>query len=894
MKSVVAILVGLLLGNNAVAQNYLRDDGIFHSVVEGTTTGQCLVNLSGLLAGAACVTPAGPSGAVQFNNSGALGGDAGLTYVPGGALSIAPTALSNNRGLVVTQSTPNSGSVVGPICLNCITVTDGTQTITGGFPVDQYGQITNQTDGLRVNTKVTGGSANHFGINSALVVTATNGGSVGLLGTVYANSPGNTITGDLWGIIGVGQVGPTTNLNQSLIGIEAEMLVADTGLVKDRVGIGINSQGPTTGSNVDAAIVASLFNLGITNFLSAAPFKDFIWLNKDFYGANAFPIATTGSIIRADTGTVANFLSAHTLTITGNIIDTPNVLLSGLGVLRLTNVVSAGALAVTASAIVDASHPAAFNVDTVNGSGNGVYVFSTAAGSGANITTVSSNAAEILKINAKGTATVDIGGTSTGGLTVHNSFTATGLVTLADLATQAADTAVVNATGGAASPTAVAIGSCSAASSALTYNTSTHAFGCNSISGTVSSIATTSPITGGTITTTGTIGCATCVTSAASLTSNALMIGGGLQASSTATTGTGVLTALGVNTGTAGAFVVNGGALGSPSSAGTMPAFTLGGTIAGGGNQINNTIIGTSTPLAGTFTTLNATTSLGIVNTSQKTSLDVNANSSSSPALIVATSTARFQAPDAATGGAEFVSYGAGAVGGIIIAGGAAAGTSASPTATIMSQFMYNMRGYGYNSGWQLGGIWIMRSSEAWSAGHQGTAHDWYTTPNASTTIQLSMTLQASGGLSLGVSTDPGAAGIIATGATIRFTALANVATTSALCYNTGTGLLTYDGTVGTCTVSDERLKNMGERIPDALERLLQINGVYYTWKDPSMGSGRQIGVGAQTVEAVFPELVQTDSGGRKSADYQRLTAPIIEAMRELKSDIEVLKRGKQ
>ena len=51
------------------------------------------------------------------------------------------------------------------------------------------------------------------------------------------------------------------------------------------------------------------------------------------------------------------------------------------------------------------------------------------------------------------------------------------------LATQAADTLLMNASGGTASPTAVAPGSCSTASSALTYNTSTHAFGCNSISG---------------------------------------------------------------------------------------------------------------------------------------------------------------------------------------------------------------------------------------------------------------------------------------------------------------------------------------------------------------------------------------------------------------------------
>lgn len=69
-----------------------------------------------------------------------------------------------------------------------------------------------------------------------------------------------------------------------------------------------------------------------------------------------------------------------------------------------------------------------------------------------------------------------------GAVTIQGTFTATGLIGLANLATQAADTLLANATGGAASPTAVTIGSCSAASSALTYNTSTHAFGCNTIS----------------------------------------------------------------------------------------------------------------------------------------------------------------------------------------------------------------------------------------------------------------------------------------------------------------------------------------------------------------------------------------------------------------------------
>jgi hypothetical protein len=78
--------------------------------------------------------------------------------------------------------------------------------------------------------------------------------------------------------------------------------------------------------------------------------------------------------------------------------------------------------------------------------------------------------------------------------------------------------------------------------------------------------------------------------SSAVLAANALMVGGGAGlAPGTITTGTGVVTALGVNTGSAGAFVVNGGALGTPSS-GVVTNLT--GTAA-----IN--ITGTATNLAG-------------------------------------------------------------------------------------------------------------------------------------------------------------------------------------------------------------------------------------------------------------------------------------------------------
>jgi hypothetical protein len=104
---------------------------------------------------------------------------------------------------------------------------------------------------------------------------------------------------------------------------------------------------------------------------------------------------------------------------------------------------------------------------------------------------------------------------------------------------------------------------------------------------------------------------ATWATSAV-LAANALMVGGGAGvAPSTRSTGANVLTALGVAVGTAGAFVVNGGVLGTPSS-GTVTNLTGTASI-----NINGTV-GATTANTGSFTSLSYTTTLtggtGIVN----------------------------------------------------------------------------------------------------------------------------------------------------------------------------------------------------------------------------------------------------------------------------------------
>ncbi len=130
-------------------------------------------------------------------------------------------------------------------------------------------------------------------------------------------------------------------------------------------------------------------------------------------------------------------------------------------------------------------------------------------------------------------------------------------------------------------------------------------------SGTITLAGTLSVANGGTGLTSGTSGGVLAFTasgtlaSSSALASNAIVVGGGAGAApSTITTGTGVVTALGVNTGTAGAFVVDGGALGTPSS-GTVTNLTGTASI-----NINGTV-GATTAAAGKFTTLDASGNVG-------------------------------------------------------------------------------------------------------------------------------------------------------------------------------------------------------------------------------------------------------------------------------------------
>lgn len=110
---------------------------------------------------------------------------------------------------------------------------------------------------------------------------------------------------------------------------------------------------------------------------------------------------------------------------------------------------------------------------------------------------------------------------------------------------------------------------------------------------------------------------------------------------------------------------------------------------------------------------------------------------------------------------------------------------------------------------------------------------------------------------------------------------LANVSTS--LTFNPSTG--TLSSTIFNST-SDETLKYDVKPIENALAYLDEFNGVHFKWKKTNEPS---LGVIAQDVEKVLPELV--DSGiDHKTVNYNGIIAVLIQAVKELKAEIEVLK----
>jgi hypothetical protein len=99
----------------------------------------------------------------------------------------------------------------------------------------------------------------------------------------------------------------------------------------------------------------------------------------------------------------------------------------------------------------------------------------------------------------------------------------------------------------------------------------------------------------------------------------------------------------------------------------------------------------------------------------------------------------------------------------------------------------------------------------------------------------------------------------------------------------------------GVNVTSDRRFKTNVRPLNSALAAVLALRGVRYEWNALGVQHGgtagaSQVGLLAQEVEQVYPELVSTGPDGYKAINYAQLTPVLIEALKEQHQQIEALK----
>ena len=199
------------------------------------------------------------------------------------------------------------------------------------------------------------------------------------------------------------------------------------------------------------------------------------------------------------------------------------------------------------------------------------------------------------------------------------------------------------------------------------------------------------------------------------------------------------------------------------------------------------------------------------------------------------------------------------------IRGIGARNTEAAPSAVAADDQLLLLSATGYAStGWinaSKAGI-VLRAAESWTGSANGTYIDFSTTALGSTSKLEAMRINPSGNLGVGTSI-PG--------------------------YKLQVGNA-GDGTEARAnawnSLSDLRFKENVTPISNALNKIMSLDGVSFNWKSTGKAS---LGLIAQDVLKVFPELVSTDDQGILSLNYAGLSAPLIQAIKEQQTQINEL-----
>lgn len=96
--------------------------------------------------------------------------------------------------------------------------------------------------------------------------------------------------------------------------------------------------------------------------------------------------------------------------------------------------------------------------------------------------------------------------------------------------------------------------------------------------------------------------------------------------------------------------------------------------------------------------------------------------------------------------------------------------------------------------------------------------------------------------------------------------------------------------------LSDQRLKTNINRIPDALDKVLHLDGITFNWTDQAQGKSTAVaeaGLLAQQVKSVLPEAVGQRQDGYLGVRYDKIVSLLVEAIKDLKNEVDALKNAR-
>ena len=302
---------------------------------------------------------------------------------------------------------------------------------------------------------------------------------------------------------------------------------------------------------------------------------------------------------------------------------------------------------------------------------------------------------------------------------------------------------------------------------------------------------------------------------------------------------------------------------GTTLTANTIGAFTLSGTIAGGGNQINNVVIGTSTPLAGSFTTVSATTS---VTTPSVTNAGTLALSATGANIMTAS-----------TNGSERMR--------INSSGNVGIGTSSPsyPLTVVSNSSAVGLAVYGRSSDSLSGAYWFSNTGATTYGTILASATEYRITSTPAAAVQTFYT-NATERMRIDSSGNLTCAGVYS----------ATVGATNRDVYVDNTGLIGY---VSSIRASKTEIQNLVD-----VSWLNQLNPVSFKYRKKDEDGNYtdetdgdiQYGMIAEDVEKVRPDLCFYDEvdGEQelRGIQYSKLVPVMLKAIQELNAEIAALK----